>query len=147
MEKNEATQRIGELLEQIELSNSNLASDFVESEDVLLAFYEVDVIKSNEVFDFIEQEIWFDDGFQDNIIYYDVAMKYLSENDASLKRSMKIVFDSYTCNQLEKKMSSEFLATELATDECIKEFQESDEVKEITKQITDIITEFNESNN
>lgn len=147
MEKTEATQRIGELLEQIELSNSNLASDFVESEDVLLAFYEVDVVKSNEVFDFIEQEIWFDDGFKDNIIYYDVAMKYLSENDATLKRSLEIVYDSFSFVELKKKMSSEFLATELATDECIKEFQESDEVKEIAKQITDIITEFNQSNN
>lgn len=147
MEKTAAAEKIGELLEKIELTNGNLASDFVESQDVLDAFYEVDVIKSNEVFDFIEQEIWFDDGFQDNIIYYDVAMKYLSENDASLKRSMKIVFDSYTCIQLEKKMSSEFLASELATDECITSFQESDDFKEITKQIAEVLTKFNQSNN
>jgi len=147
MEKNAAAEKIGELLEKIELTNGNLASDFVESQDVLDAFYEVDVIKSNEVFDFIEQEIWFDDGFEDKIIYYDVAMKYLSENDPSLRRSMDIVFDSYSCVQLEKKMSSEFLASKLATDECITSFQESDEVKEIAKQITEIITEFNQSNN
>ena len=147
MEKTAATEKIGELLEQIELTNGNLASDFVESQDVLDAFYEVDVIKSNEVFDFIEQEIWFDDGFEDKIIYYDVAMKYLSDNDASLKRSLNIVFDSYTCIQLEKKLSSEFLASELATDECIKSFQESDEFKEITKQIAEVLTKFNQSNN
>ena len=147
MEKTTAAEKIGELLEKIELTNGNLASDFVESQDVLDAFYEVDVIKSNEVFDFIEQEIWFDDGFEDKIIYYDVAMKYLSENDPSLRRSMDIVFDSYSCIQLEKKMSSEFLASQLATDECITSFQESDEVKEIAKQITEIITEFNQSNN
>lgn len=146
MEKTEAIKKIGELLEKIELTNGNLASDFVESEDILDAFW-IDNIKSNEVFDFIEQEIWFDDGFQDNIIYYDVAMKYLSENDASLKRSLKIVFDSYTCIQLEKKMSSEFLATELATDECITSFKESDEFKEIAKQITEVLTKFNQSNN
>tara|TARA_X000001382_G_scaffold86608_1_gene61627 strand:- start:564 stop:1007 length:444 start_codon:yes stop_codon:yes gene_type:complete len=147
MEKTAAAEKIGEILEKIELTNGNLVSDFIESQDVLDAFYEVDVIESNEVFDFIEQEIWFDDGFQDNIIYYDVAMKYLSQNDPSLRRSLKIVFDSYSYYHLEKNMSSEFLATELATDECITSFQESDEFKKIAKQITEVLTKFNESNN
>lgn len=60
-------------------------------------------------------------GFDVEIIYYASAMKYLTENDTSLRESLEIASDM---GFEVKNLSSEVLASLLASRKCREDFQE-----------------------
>lgn len=60
-------------------------------------------------------------AFDVEIIYHGIAMEYLMKNDCSLRESLGIASDmGFDCNNL----NSETLASLLATQECMSDFDE-----------------------
>jgi hypothetical protein len=82
--------------------------------------YHVDADEVNS-FDDVYEAIENDRGFEVEIIYYRNAMEYLMERDTSLRESLEIAEDyGYTPSNI----TSEVLASLLASKECIEEFME-----------------------
>lgn len=114
----------------------------VENLDVL---YYVDVDEVNS-FDDVYEAIDDANGFDVEIIYYASAMKYLTENDTSLRESLEIASDM---GFEVKNLSSEVLASLLASQRCREDFQLLyDEIKDFFNELEDddypcdIINEF-----
>jgi uncharacterized protein YfkK (UPF0435 family) len=63
-------------------------------------------------------------GFEVEIVYYSKAIKYLMDNDASLMDSIAIAND---LGYETKNLTSELLATLLASQKCIEEFCQLEE--------------------
>lgn len=69
----------------------------------------------------IRDELQERNAFDVEIIYHGIAMEYLMENDCSLQESLGIASDmGFDCNNL----NSETLASLLATQECMSDFDE-----------------------
>lgn len=88
----------------------------VENLDVL-EYVDVDEVNS---FDDVYEAIDDANGFDVEIIYYASAMKYLTENDTSLRESLEIASDM---GFEVKNLSSEVLASLLASQRCREDFQ------------------------
>jgi Ran GTPase-activating protein (RanGAP) involved in mRNA processing and transport len=74
-------------------------------------------------------------GFNQEVIYYSTAIKFLAENDPSLRYSLEIAsnfgFEA-------KDINSEMLASLLMTQMCIDEFEE------LTSELEDLLNEIEE---
>lgn len=69
----------------------------------------------------IRDELQERNAFDVEIIYHGIAMEYLMKNDCSLQESLGIASDmGFDCNNL----NSETLASLLATQECMSDFDE-----------------------
>ena len=105
-----------------------------------VAMNDIDVmyfIDANEVksFDEVYEAIDNDGGFNVEIIYYTAAMEYLMARDPSLRESIGIAEEyGYTL----KNVTSEELASLLASRECREEFMSyEDEITEFFEMIND----------
>lgn len=114
----------------------------VENLDVL-EYVDVDEVN---IFDDVYEAIDDANGFDVEIIYYASAMKYLTENDTSLRESLEIASDM---GFEVKNLSSEVLASLLASQRCREDFQLLyDEIKDFFNELEDddypcdIINEF-----
>ena len=88
-----------------------------------------------ETFDDLEQAIEDGNGFDVEIIYYSNAMKYLSENDASLKESLEIAND---LGYEPKNLNSEILASLLASQNAREQFYElQGEIEDFLQELND----------
>lgn len=75
----------------------------------------------DNAYDAIRDELQERNAFDVEIIYHGIAMEYLMENDCSLQESLGIASDmGFDCNNL----NSETLASLLATQECMSDFDE-----------------------
>ena len=103
----------------------------VENLDVL-EYVDVDEVNS---FDDVYEAIDDANGFDVEIIYYASAMKYLTENDTSLRESLEIASDM---GFEVKNLSSEVLASLLASQRCREDFQLLyDEIKDFFDDLED----------
>ena len=109
----------------------------------VLEYVDVDEVNS---FDDVYEAIDDANGFDVEIIYYASAMKYLTENDTSLRESLEIASDM---GFEVKNLSSEVLASLLASQICREDFQLLyDEIKDFFNELEDddypcdIINEF-----
>jgi hypothetical protein len=96
----------------------------------VMYFINADEVKS---FDDVYEAIDNDGGFNVEIIYYTAAMEYLMARDPSLRESIKIAEEyGYTL----KNVTSEELASLLASRECREEFMSyEDEITEFFEMI------------
>jgi hypothetical protein len=74
-------------------------------------------------------------GFNQEVIYYSTAIKFLAENDPSLRESLQIASDF---GFEAKNLNSEMLASLLMTQICIDEFEE------LTSELEDLLNEIEE---
>ena len=105
-----------------------LFEDYAEDIDVdsILHYNEIeDINDSDDLLELIEDN----NGFDIDIIYYSKAIKYLSENDASLSESIEIAVDmGYSLENL----NSETLASLHASQKAREDFYDiTDEIDEI----------------
>ena len=84
-----------------------------------------------EIRDLIQEN----NGFDQEVIYYSTAIKFLAENDPSLSESLGIA--SYFGFEA-KNLNSEMLASLLMTQMCIDEFEE------LTSELEDLLNEIEE---
>lgn len=132
MESKTRTERIEDFLRGLNVENLDV-----------LEYVDVDEINS---FDDVYEAIDDANGFDVEIIYYASAMKYLTENDTSLRESLEIASDM---GFEVKNLSSEVLASLLASQRCREDFQLLyDEIKDFFDELEsddypcDIINEF-----
>ena len=104
-------------------------TDYINVEDLEIEDFQ------NDIFDTICNTIQDNNGFDQEVIYYASAIKYLAENDPSLQESLEIAsnfgFDP-------KNLSSEILASLLKTQNVTEEFYElRDEVNSFFSELYD----------
>lgn len=95
-----------------------------------LQFDIVDFVSLKEIdsFDELEEELHNSGAFNIEIIYYSKALEYLEEHDASLKYCLSLAADN---GYETKDISSELLATLLASENALQEFHNyTDEIVE-----------------
>jgi len=93
---------------------------------------DLDNIDFDNAYDSIFEMLQDNNGFDIEIIYYSTAIKYLQENDPSLKESLEIAEEmGYT----PKSLSSEILASLLASQNASSEFAD------LENEINDFFTE------
>jgi uncharacterized coiled-coil DUF342 family protein len=86
-------------------------------------------------FDDLRESIQDGNGFDIEIIYYSNAIKYLSENDPSLRESLRLAHEmGYETD----KLNSEILASILASENAREDFNE------LETEINDFFEELNE---
>jgi hypothetical protein len=106
-----------------------LFEDYAEDIDIdyMLNGYEIgeDIVNSDDLLEIIEDN----NGFDIDIIYYSKAIKYLSENDASLSESIELAVDmGYSLENI----NSELLASLHASQKAREDFYNiTDEIDEI----------------
>ena len=106
-----------------------LFEDYTEDIDIdyMLNGYEIgeDIVNSDDLLEIIEDN----NGFDIDIIYYSKAIKYLSENDASLSESIDLAVDM-GCSL--ENINSELLASLHASQKAREDFYDiTDEIDEI----------------
>ena len=106
-----------------------LFEDYAEDIDIdyMLNGYEIgeDIVNSDDLLEIIEDN----NGFDIDIIYYSKAIKYLSENDASLSESIDLAVDM-GCSL--ENINSELLASLHASQKAREDFYDiTDEIDEI----------------
>lgn len=95
-------------------------------------------------FDEIESMLSGTDFFTIEVIYYDVAMEYLMENDTSLKTSLALASDiGYTLDS--EYLGSELLASLLKTENFREEFSDlEDEINYFFDDLRDEFEDYDE---
>lgn len=87
----------------------------------ILDYIDIEEIDQNFAYESIFDMIHENRGFEVEIIYYSNAIKYLSENDNSLRDSIEIAVDmGYSIENI----NSELLASLHASQKTIEDFQE-----------------------
>jgi hypothetical protein len=102
------TEEIREFLKELD-SNLNYISisDFIYSDN------EIEAIDQNNAFDSIKKKLEDDGAFNVEIIYSSEAIKYLAENDPSLRESLEIAnIFSYESKNLNSKLLASLLASQ-----------------------------------
>jgi len=93
----------------------------LKTEVCITDYVNIEDIDFENAFESIQEKIQDNNGFEIDIIYYSNAIKYLQENDPSLRKSLEIASDlGYTTENL----NSELLASLLASQDAISEFYE-----------------------
>ena len=100
----------------------------------ILNCIDIDNIDMNNAYDSIREMIDRNNGFDIEIIYYNKAMEFLSNNDSSLRDSLEIAYEmGYNVSDL----NSEILASLLASKLVREEFCElEDEINNFFEDIT-----------
>jgi hypothetical protein len=93
----------------------------LKTEVCITDYVNIEDIDFKNAFESIQEKIQDNNGFEIDIIYYSNAIKYLQDNDPSLRESLEIASDlGYTTENL----NSELLASLLASQNAISEFYE-----------------------
>ena len=104
-------------------------TDYINVEDLEIEDFQ------NDIFDTICDTIQDNNGFDQEVIYYASAIKYLAENDPSLRESLEIASDF---GFDPKDLNSEVLASLLKTQNVTEEFYElRDEVNSFFSELYD----------
>lgn len=118
------------------VENRNQIIDFLTGKNLDIDFAHHLGYNEFETFDEIRTILDNNNAFQVEIIYYSNAIKYLQENDPSLRESLGIAQEfGYEV----KNLNSEILASLLASENCRNEFEE------LENEISDLISELLES--
>lgn len=129
MKTNELIRRTNEFLSSVEVKDGYTIFDYITvNESTLLTIRE-----SDTHFCYIREMLEDKNAFDTEIIYYSTAIAFLSENDPSLRDSLELASD---IGYAPKDLSSEILATLLATDMCRNEFNsKEDEINEFFTEL------------
>ena len=104
-------------------------TDYINVEDLEIEDFQDDIF--NTICDTIQDN----NGFDQEVIYYASAIKYLAENDPSLRESLEIASDF---GFDPKDLNSEILASLLKTQNVTEEFYElRDEVNSFFSELYD----------
>ena len=107
----------------------------IELNDNIINYVDIDAIDENDAFNSIYEMIEENDGFNCDVIYYSNAIKYLQENDPSLRESLEIA-EEYGYDI--KNLNSEILASLLKSQNVRNEFLElRDEINEFFESLED----------
>ena len=107
----------------------------IEINDNLINYVDIEEIDFSDAFNSICEMIDENNGFDIDIIYYANAIKYLQENDPSLKESFEIA-EEYGYGL--KNLTSEVLASLLASRNAREDFSE------LSEEIEDFFAELEE---
>ena len=107
----------------------------IEINDNLINYVDIENIDNSDPFNSIYEMIDENNGFDIEIIYYANAIKYLQENDPSLKESFEIA-EEYGSEL--KHLTSEVLASLLASRNAREDFSE------LSEEIEDFFAELEE---
>ena len=107
----------------------------IDINDNLINYVDIEAIDENDAFTSIYEMIEENDGFNCEVIYYSNAIKYLQENDPSLRESLEIAAElGYEV----KNLNSEVLASLLKSQNVRCEFLElRDEINEFFESLED----------
>ena len=107
----------------------------IDLNDNLINYIDIESIDATDAFNSIYDMIEENDGFNCEVIYYSNAIKYLQENDPSLKESFEIASE---LGYETKNLDSEILASLLKSQNVIGEFLElRDEINEFFESLED----------
>ena len=107
----------------------------IELNDNIINYVDIDSIDNDDAFTSIYDMIYDNGGFDIEVIYYSNAIKYLQENDPSLRESLEIASDfGYDI----KNINSELLASLLKSQNIRDEFSDfRDEINEFFESLED----------
>ena len=107
----------------------------IDINDNLINYVDIDAIDNDDAFTSIYEMIEENYGFNIEIIYYSNAIKYLQENDPSLRESLEIAAEyGYEV----KNLNSEVLASLLKSQNVRDEFLEfRDEINDFFQELED----------
>ena len=107
----------------------------IDLNDNIINYIDIDAIFKHDAFTSIYEMIEENDGFNCEVIYYSSAIKYLQENDPSLRESLEIAAEyGYEV----KILNSEILASLLKSQNERDEFLEfRDEINEFFESLED----------
>lgn len=127
-------EKIKEVRTRLETSKSNLENTLNNLDTGIDIAYFIGDATS---FDELRENIDNGSGFDQEIIYYSNAIKYLTDNDASLRRSMEIASDmGYEVKNLNSEILASLLASEI----------ERERFEELESFFDDYFTELQEIN-
>ena len=107
----------------------------IDLNDNLINYIDIESIDATDAFNSIYDMIEENDGFNCEVIYYSNAIKYLQENDPSLKESFEIASE---LGYETKNLNSEILASLLKSQNVRDEFLElRDEINEFFESLED----------
>ena len=107
----------------------------IDLNDNLINYIDIESIDATSAFNSIYDMIEENDGFNCEVIYYSNAIKYLQENDPSLKESFEIASE---LGYETKNLNSEILASLLKSQNVRDEFLElKDEINEFFESLED----------
>ena len=107
----------------------------IDLNDNIINYVDIDSIDENDAFTSIYEMIEENDGFNCEVIYYSNAIKYLQENDPSLRESLEIASE-YGFET--KDLNSEILASLLKSQNVREEFLDfRDEINEFFESLED----------
>ena len=120
--------------EKIETFFAELDSQ-IDLNDNIINYVDIDAIFKHDAFTSIYEMIDENDGFNCEVIYYFNAIKYLQENDPSLRESLEIAAElGYEV----KNLNSEILASLLKSQNVRDEFFEfRDEINDFFQELED----------
>ena len=107
----------------------------IDLNDNIINYVDIDAIDENDAFNSIYEMIEENDGFDIEVIYYSNAIKYLQENDPSLRESLEIAAEyGYDI----KNINSELLASLLKSQNVRDEFLYfRDEINDFFQELED----------
>ena len=107
----------------------------IDLNDNIINYVDIDAIDNDDAFTSIYEMIEENDGFNCEVIYYSSAIKYLQENDPSLRESLEIAAEyGYEV----KILNSEILASLLKSQNVRDEFLYfRDEINEFFQELED----------
>ena len=107
----------------------------IELNDNIINYVDIDSIDNDDAFTSIYEMIDENEGFNIEVIYYSNAIKYLQENDPSLRESLEIASDF---GFEVKNLNSEILASLLKSQNVRDEFLDfRDEINEFFESLED----------
>lgn len=122
-----------EIRTQIETFLANLSTDVDTS---LINIDDLDLSNTDGIYDQIVEMLYDKGGFDIEIIYYSNAIKYLSENDPSLRESLELANDMGFDLA---KLNSEILASIHASENARGQFSElQSEITEFFENLQEI---------
>ena len=107
----------------------------IDLNDNIINYVDIDAIFKHDAFSSIYEMIEENDGFNCEVIYYSNAIKYLQENDSSLRESLEIASElGYEV----KNLNSEILASLLKSQNVRDEFLEfRDKINDFFQELED----------
>jgi intracellular sulfur oxidation DsrE/DsrF family protein len=116
--------------------NKQRVIDFLESQTTMGIDFN-SFLKDNDfsTVDEIRELIQDNNGFDCEVIYYSSAIKFLSENDQSLRGSLEIAYElGFEVDSLNSELLATLLKTQIATDEF----------EELTSELEELLNEIEE---
>lgn len=116
----------------------------LKTEVCITDYVNIEDIDIENAYESIYEKIQDNNGFEIEIIYYSNAIKYLQENDPSLRESLEIASE---LGYETKNLNSELLATLLASQNAIEEFSDlQSEIDDFFQDLCDELEEEEEEN-